>query len=76
LRTYFIRLSDTSPFRGFERGMTFQFNTGRVWQHVEGTTERHYARRPSARVLGGPNGTVLKVEDIETVVEARLAADR
>lgn len=68
--------SIVSPFTGFERGMTFQFDTGHVWQQVEGTTERHNARRPSAMVVDGPNGTVLKVEDIETVVEVRRVARR
>lgn len=68
--------SIVSPFMGFRQGMLFQFDTGHVWQQVEATTESHHEARPSALVVDGLNGTVLKVKGIDTVVEVRRVARR
>lgn len=65
-----------SPFTGFEHGMVFRFGTGDVWQQVEATFARHNEVRPSAVVVDGLGGTVLKVEGIDTVVEVRRVARR
>lgn len=65
-----------SPFTGFQRGMLYQFDTGDAWQQVDATTESHHEAWPSAMVVNGLHGTVLKVDGIDTFVEVRPVASQ
>jgi len=62
-----------SDFNGFDGDSIFEFENGEIWKQAEYNYDYHYAYRPEAIIISGPNGTVLHVEGMsETVSVERI----
>jgi hypothetical protein len=62
-----------SDFKGFDQGVHFKFQSGRVWVPNEYKYIYHYAYMPHGVIVDGINGLKLSVEGMSETIRVRQA---